>query len=124
MRNPRIMEHRWGLRHEVSCPVHIRTRGGLMAQGRICNVSISGALVVTPLPVSLLSYVEILLVPDNPRRGIGAAIEAQVVRRTDAGFGLEWCELAPEAIRSLAAFGAIDLVEESEIFGVPSRGRR
>ena len=76
-----------------------------MAQGRICNVSVSGALVVTPLPVSILSYVELLLVPENPRRSVGAPIEAQVVRRTDAGFGLEWCELAPEMIRLLRHSG-------------------
>ena len=51
------------------------------------------------LPVPLLSYVEVLLMPQTRERGWGPAIEGQVVRHTEAGLGLEWCELAPRAIR-------------------------
>ena len=107
----------------VDCSVRIRTRGGLIAQGRVCNVSISGAFVLTPLPVALLSYVEIL-VPQRQGRAMSTAIEGQVVRRTEAGFGLEWCVLAPQALWSIAAPTARDLRAEKETSGVPSRGRR
>ena len=81
------MEHRWGVRHAVSCPVHLRTRGGLRAPGRLCSVSISGGFVVTPLPVPLLSYVEVLLMPQTRERGWGPAIEGGwfVTPRRDSG---------------------------------------
>ena len=117
------MEHRWGLRQAVNCPVRIRTRGGLIAPGRVCNVSISGAFVLMPLPVALLSYVEILI-PQRQGRAMSTAIEGQVVRRTETGFGLEWCVLAPQALLSMVVPAALDRPAEKETSGVPSQGRR
>ena len=95
------MEHRWGHRHEISRAVHLGTRSGLAARGQITNVSISGAFVVCPLPVSLFSYVEVQFrAMVNGKRAM-MSVEAQVVRKEAAGFGIEWCEFAPEAVRAL-----------------------
>jgi hypothetical protein len=95
------MEHRWGNRHEISRPVQLGTRRGIVARGRICNVSMSGAFVVSPLSVRLFSYVQVQFTATlNGKRAL-TAVEAQVVRKDATGFGIEWCEFAPQAIRAL-----------------------
>lgn len=95
------MEHRWGHRREVSRAVHIGTRSGLVAQGRIANVSISGAYIVSPLAVSLFSYVQLQFTAMLHGKRTTASIEGQVVRKDSSGFGVEWSEFAPEPVRAL-----------------------
>ena len=96
------MEHRWGLRKPVYQLVHIRTAGGLASQGHITNVSISGALITTPLSAHPLSIVQIAFVPTKGRTRAPSALLAQVVRRTAQGLGVEWCcEQAPDTVRGL-----------------------
>ena len=95
------MEHRWGHRREISRAVHLGTRSGLAARGRITNVSISGAFVVSPLPVSLYSYIEVQFTAMVTGKRASMTVEAQVVRKEAGGFGIEWCEFAPEAVRAL-----------------------
>ena len=95
------MEHRWGHRREINRAVHLGTRGGLVARGRLTNVSISGAFVQSPLPASLFSYVQIQFTAMLNGKRTTTALEAQVVRKDSTGFGIEWCELAPEAVRAL-----------------------
>lgn len=95
------MEHRWGHRHEISRAVHLGTRSGLAARGRITNVSISGAFVVSPLPLSLFTYVEMQFTAMVNGKRARMTVEGQVVRKEGRGFGIEWCEFAPEAVRAL-----------------------
>jgi hypothetical protein len=95
------MEHRWGHRREINRAVHLETRAGLASRGRITNVSISGAFVVSPLPVPLYSYIQVQFTGRSHGKRAQMAVEGQVVRIDDAGFGIEWCEFAPEAIRAL-----------------------
>jgi len=97
------MEHRWGNRHEISSPVHLGTRNGIAARGRICNVSISGAFVESPLPVSLFSDVRVQFTTLLEGKRMMTTVEGQVVRKDATGFGIEWRELAPEAVRVLVA---------------------
>jgi hypothetical protein len=105
------MEHRWGNRHEISRPVRLGTRGGIVARGRICNVSISGAFVVSPLPVSLFSYVQVQFTAMLNGKRTATAVEGQVVRKDATGFGVEWCEFAPEAVRALVVVPPFRLTE-------------
>jgi len=95
------MEHRWGYRQDVSRPVHLGTRGGLAARGTIRNVSISGAFVVSSLPVPLFSHVRVQFTAMLDGQRTAMVLEAQVVRRDDTGVGVEWCEFAPDAVRAL-----------------------
>lgn len=95
------MEHRWGHRREINRPIHLVARGGLGARGRICNVSISGAFILSPLPAPLFSYVSIQFTAMLNGERTTTAVEAQVVRKDESGFGVEWCEFAPEAVRAL-----------------------
>jgi hypothetical protein len=95
------MEHRWGHRRDIDRSVHLATRSGLVARGRLTNVSISGAFLESPLPVSLFSYVQIQFNAMLNGRRTATAVEGQVVRKDATGFALEWCEFAPEAVRAL-----------------------
>ena len=72
-----------------------------MARGRISNVSMSGAFVEAPLPVTLLSYVRVQF--NSTLDGRPTMVEGQVVRKDPTGFGLEWRELAPEIVDALVA---------------------
>ena len=93
------MEHRWGERLSVHTRVALRVQGGSRGIGYIRDVSISGALVVTSMRASQMSFVRVYLSAGHSRSM--ASIEGQVVRHTGNGFAIEWCELAPEGIRSL-----------------------
>jgi hypothetical protein len=95
------MEHRWGNRHEVSHSVRVATQGGLVARGRISNVSMSGAFVEAQLHVNVFAYVKVQF--NSALDGRPTIIEGQVVRKDTTGFGIEWRELAPEALEALVA---------------------
>jgi PilZ domain len=95
------MEHRWGHRYEVSRPVRLGTRGGVMARGKLCNVSISGAFIVSPLPVALFAHIQVQFRAMVDGRRTSTTVEAQIVRREATGFGIEWSEFAPEVVRAL-----------------------
>jgi hypothetical protein len=97
------MEHRWGHRREINKAVHLATRGGLVSRGRISNVSISGAFIVAAIPLSLLSYIKIQFTAQLQGKRVATVIEGQVVRKEATGFGVEWCELAPDVIRALVS---------------------
>jgi hypothetical protein len=96
------MEHRWGHRSEINRAVHLETRGGLAAQGHVTNVSISGAFITSSLPVRLFSHVTVHFTATHHHKRHRMAVEGQVVRRDSSGFGIEWSEFAPEAVRALA----------------------
>jgi hypothetical protein len=95
------MEHRWGHRHEIARTVRLETRAGTIARGRICNVSLSGAFIVSTVPVTLYSYIYIRFIATNGKQRAGQVIEGQVIRRDATGFGIEWCEFAPDCVRAL-----------------------
>jgi hypothetical protein len=97
------MEHRWGNRYEISRLVHLGVRNGIAARGRICNVSISGAFVISALPVGLFSYVQVQFTAMLNGKRTSTSVEGQVVRKDATGFGIEWCEFAPDAVRALVA---------------------
>jgi hypothetical protein len=97
------MEHRWGNRHEVSKPVRLGTKMSAAAEGRICNASMSGAFVLSVLPVRLFSYIRVQFTVLLNGQWTTTAVEGQVVRKDATGFGIEWRELASEAVRALVA---------------------
>ena len=96
------MEHRCGYRRVVDVPVRIRSREGVAGQAILREVSLSGARLECSLPLPALATVLVQFAlrhaANAPKR---VRIEAEVVRRTDTGFALEWTEFAPEAVRAL-----------------------
>jgi hypothetical protein len=102
------MEHRYGVRYPSAIDVLVRSDAGrLAARGRLLDVSISGAFVYTSLSVApLLSItLEVISMVNSVRRW--KPIEAQVIRRTDSGLGIEWKELTPAALSQLVDGGQL-----------------
>lgn len=106
-----FMEHRWGNRNEVSQSVRVATHSGVAARGRITDVSMSGAFVEAPLPVTLLSYVRVQF--NSAVDGRPTMVEGQVVRKNATGFGLEWRELTPAMVEACIRRPAKDLQVKS-----------
>ena len=100
------MEHRYGVRYRSALDVYVRYQSGRRAvRGRLLDVSISGAFVSTSLCVAPLSSIAI-----EVSAAISAArpfkpIEAQVIRRTERGLGVEWKELNAASLSQLVDGG-------------------
>jgi hypothetical protein len=102
------MEHRYGVRYLSAIDVYVRSQSGrVAARGRLLDVSISGAFVSTSLSIAPLSSItlEVVSVAAAARRC--TPIEAQVIRRTDSGLGIEWKELTPAALSQLVDAGQL-----------------
>jgi hypothetical protein len=80
--------------------VQLRTQGGLVALGRIVNLSLSGALVQTALQAPLLSRLQVTIALDRRHK---AQMDAQVVRQTELGLAVEWSEFGNDEIQALLA---------------------
>ena len=96
------MEHRYGIRYLSATDVLVRRHSERhAAKGRLLDVSISGAFVATSVRIAPLTSitVEVLSVITSARRL--KPIEAQVIRRTDSGLGIEWRELTPASLSQL-----------------------
>jgi hypothetical protein len=86
------MEHRWGRRQSTDVTVEFLARSGKVGNGRVLNISSTGAYLQTAvsLPLNSLVYLE----PTAPMPIVGniRRIAASVVRQDARGVGLEWCE--------------------------------
>ena len=87
------MEHRWGGRISVDVPVKIRWKANGVADARLLNVSRSGALIQTRVPLPLLARIEVYI--------DGGTISSFVTRIDKAGVGVEWCELSSKLVGTL-----------------------
>jgi hypothetical protein len=80
--------------------VRVSTRGGLAGSGRIDEASISGARLETALPLRVHSVI-VLSLAAGARSTRHLKLEAEVVRRTERGFGIAWTQFAPARLRVL-----------------------
>jgi hypothetical protein len=73
----------------------------------LLDVSISGAFVSTSVSIAPLTSItlEVISVVQSVRRW--KPIEAQVIRRTDSGLGIEWKDLTPAALSQLVDGGQL-----------------
>jgi PilZ domain len=95
------MEHRWGERVQVDFPVRLTALRFSVWDGRLTDLSVSGALVEAALEARALSRVRVAIdLPLWPKHE-SPVVEAYVVRKNKYGIGLEWCEFAPDAVRKL-----------------------
>jgi hypothetical protein len=97
------MEHRWGQRIVTDVPVSLVGSPAAIGVGRIVNVSTTGALVQTRLPLPLLTLVHLeaggtlsYLVPIGRLTGC-------VVRHGASEIGIEWCDADSDAVLQLLA---------------------
>ena len=92
------VEHRWGQRVLADVPVTITCEGQQFGMGRISNVSLSGALLVTPLKMALHASVAISLIGEARS---SEDIFASVVRTVPGGFAVEWRDMASPPVIAL-----------------------
>src|SRR5882757_3259784 len=86
------MEHRWGERVQVDFPIRVIAHRFSVREGRLADLSVSGALVKTDFEARLLSRIQVAIdLPLGPKHE-SPIVEAYVTRRYKHEFGLEWCE--------------------------------
>jgi len=103
------MEHRLGTRHATDADVYLRTWGSTVsARGRLRDLSVSGALISTLLPCQPLLHVAVQIAAEGRPRRSGPWLDAQIVRLTQGGIGIEWAELQPELVAQLALIQQTD----------------
>jgi hypothetical protein len=81
------MEHRWGNRISVDVPVRLRHRGGDAGEGRVVDISQSGAFIRTKVVFGDLARVDVQF--------DGRVVPSYVTRVASNGVGVEWCESLP-----------------------------
>jgi hypothetical protein len=99
------MEHRWGERFAVRMSVELSSGSAPPVTGSLENVSASGAFVRTDRRGPPRGPVVVILrevISDHVR---AARLAAYVVRETESGIGIEWCQFAPRAVRELMMYG-------------------
>jgi hypothetical protein len=70
-------------------------------EGRLADLSVSGALVKAEFEARLLSRIQIAIdLPLWPKHD-SPVVEAYVARRYKHEFGIEWCQFAPRAVSEL-----------------------
>jgi hypothetical protein len=100
------MEHRWGERFAVRMTVKLSGGSSPPVTGSLENVSASGAFVRTEGRGPPRGPVAVILRQEICDRMRPVRLVAYVVRETESGVGIEWCEFAPRAIRELMIRGS------------------
>ena len=121
------MEHRWGVRTQVDIAVRLAGNSLTVLDGRLVNVSLSGAFITLGCAVNLLSCLDIQILAPRGTRHTSVKIPACVIRRGPNGIGVEWFEFAGPAIREVlrAAVRNPGLISESPVpsdISLTSRG--
>jgi hypothetical protein len=96
-----LMEHRWGERIRVDFPVRLVTRPFSKRDGRLTDLSVSGASIHTHVLIRPRSRLEVTLLASPWARHEAVVVSAFVTRRYRQGVGIEWCEFAPAPVGSL-----------------------
>lgn len=91
-------EHRWGARIRVSIPVQVTSRYVTGIDGRLMNLSLSGALMKIDFDLPINSRIQVMLKLPAPLHG-EVVIEAHVARKFREDVGVEWCQFAPNAVK-------------------------
>lgn len=98
------IDHRWGRRRVTDAAVRFMALPGTLGVGRITNVSVTGAFMETgvELPIAAILHLESI---ETTAEAARRRLAASVVRCTEQGVGLEWCECASNSIL-YAQFGS------------------
>ena len=108
------MEHRWGKRSLLDVGVTLHPGSGSVAQGRITNLSPSGALVLTDLRVPAFTQMMVEIKSVASSDSPPAMLSAYVVRHAPHGLALEWTEFSPPAVATLLSRPAATLGRNAE----------
>jgi len=115
------IDHRWGRRKATDAAVRFMALPGTLGVGRVTNVSVTGAFMETgvALPFATLVHLESI---ETAAEATRQRLAASVVRCTERGVGLEWCECASNSIL-YAQFGAAYRDRTEFVSGAPRNGR-
>jgi len=95
------MEHRWGERLLINLPVRVSTHAFSQCDGKLTDLSVSGAHLQGDVELRPLTRVEVSVVLPQVCKHQSHSMPAYVVRKHRDGYGIEWCEFAPLAITEL-----------------------
>jgi hypothetical protein len=85
----------------VDVPVRVTSLRFSVRDGRLADLSVSGALLKADLDARLLSRVQVAIVLPSWPKHESPIVEAYVARKYKNGFGIEWCEFAPAIVSGL-----------------------
>jgi hypothetical protein len=105
-RSPKGREHRRGERIQVDLPVIVSVDYAERSQGRVRNLSLSGALLKTDADLHLRALIEVCAELPPPSRH-SARLLAHVSRRCGEDVGIEWCEFSPIVLKDLLRANAM-----------------
>lgn len=95
------MEQRWGRRIAIKLQVRLVAEFCDLVIGETQNISVSGALLQTARPVPLWARLEVEVILSGQLERRLERVAAHVTRKTKDGVAIEWCDLAPRAVRAL-----------------------
>jgi hypothetical protein len=95
------MEQRWGERLSVNVPVRVSSHAFSVREGRLNDLSVSGAHLTVDLGLRVWSRIEVTVILPSRTKHEAPAIQAFVTRKGRDEFGIEWCEFAPPPVREL-----------------------
>ena len=95
------MEQRWGERLLVNVPVRVSAHAFSSRDGRLTDLSVSGAHLQADMDLRPGARVEIVVVLPYRSKHEAPAVYGYVTRRYRDGFGIEWCQFAPAAVEEL-----------------------
>jgi hypothetical protein len=101
MSAPKPMEHRWGERVAIDCPARLVFRDGTEVEGRICNASISGALIEAAIRLPANATLNVVFVAGKPPAARVIELPACVVRNSREGVAVEWRDMAVPTLITL-----------------------
>jgi hypothetical protein len=94
------IEHRWGERVWVDIPFQMTAQTMSGIEGRLMNLSLSGALIRADCDLRLNSLIEIRIqLPDSSECQV--LLRAYVARKRGNDVGIEWCDFAATAVKEL-----------------------
>jgi hypothetical protein len=96
------MDHRWGIRTSIDAPLRLFSAATGEREGRLCNLSLSGALIRVDVELKLLTPVALVIGHTL------SSIDAYVTRIGRDGIGVEWCEFSPTTVAKLLKVGMQD----------------
>jgi hypothetical protein len=92
------MEHRCGSRFSVDLPILVLGRDVCILEARLFDVSMSGALLESALPLRVFAQIEVVLEPFNCTFQPLERLPAFVTRLVAGKHGVEWEHFAPPGI--------------------------
>jgi hypothetical protein len=102
------IDHRWGERFRVDIPVRVTIQALSGIDGRLKNLSLSGALLNACFDLRVHSLIEISIVTASLPRP--SPVKAYVTRKRHQDVGIEWCEFAHPAVKDLLRAPALQMV--------------